>query len=1036
MFLTRISVLQPVFAVMVMIAITVFGVNAYRSLPIDQFPNVDFPVVAILTPWVGASPESVESEITEVIETAVNTLAGVDTISSTSQDSHSTVVMMFDLDSDSIVAAQEVRDRIATVVAQLPSDADSPTIVRFNPTSEPVISLAISAPDRSLTELTELADDIVVPALTAIEGVGSADIVGAVEDEVEVLIDPDRLRAFGLGVSDVVAALQSDNLTLPTGSVIDGLVVQSVQLNTEVSTLEELRAMVITRQSGAAITLGDLANVRWGTSEAEGLAFFDGVTALAINVVKIEGGNTVQVAHAVLAAVERLRATGALNGAEISLLRNSAAPIEASFETVQATLIEGGLLATAIVFLFLNSWRSTVITGLTLPVSILGTLAVISMLGFTLNTMTMLALILSIGIIIDDAIVVRENITRHLLMGKGHVQAALEGTYEIGFAVLATSLSIVAVFMPLAFMAGIVGKFFLQFGVTVSVAVLVSLFVSFTLDPMLSSVWYDPATKAGVKRGPIGRTVAHFDHGFEALARLYRRVLGWCLRWRITTLAAALALFVGSFFLIPLMGAEFLPPLDESRIQVNVDTPAGSSQAYTAIKADQVARILSAMPEVESVYTTVAAAPRSADNEATIIVNLVRPRERTLSAVELGPVVRQALAVVPGVDMQVLTAIGVGPDASPITIKVRGANPIQLAAAAAAVRDMVASVPGTIETRLGTADAQPMLDFVLDREVSTDLGVNAQAVGAALRVLIAGQEVSELTQRDGTSAPIMLRLPEEQRNNSREGLAFLPVAQTRGADPRSVTVGEIAELRETTGPSKIEREDLTRVITVTANVEGRVLGDIVTDITAGLEALNLPPGITYQFGGDAEMLAETSANMAAALALAVVFIYLVIASQFGSFVQPIAIMVALPLSLIGVLIGLLAWGSTLNMYSMIGFVMLMGLVVKNAILLVDNANHHMLDGMAVRPALIEAGTTRFRPIIMTTLAMIFGMLPLALTIHEGSEQNASMAHAVIGGLISSTLLTLVVVPVMLTYVDWVSTKVKRFMTRNRPADAH
>ena len=1035
MFLTRISVLQPVFAAMVMVAICVFGVNAYRNLPIDQYPNVDFPVVAILTPWAGASPETVESEITTVIEEAVNTLAGIDTITSTSQNSHSTVVLMFDLDTDSMIAAQDVRDRIAAVVDQLPSDAGAPTVVRFNPTATPVLSLAISDPTRTLTDLTRLAEDVVVPALTAIDGVGSATVVGAVEDEVEVLIDPDRLRAFSLGVSDVVNALRNDNLILPAGSVIDGVLVQSVQLNTEVSTLEELRAMVVTRQGGAAIVLGDLAQVRWGVSEPEGRAFRNGIAALAIDVVKVDGGNTVAVAQAVLAAVGRLQAGTLLDGARIDVLRNAATPIEASFNTVQATLIEGGLLATAIVFLFLNSWRSTVITGLTLPISILGTLAVIALLGFTLNTMTMLALILSIGIIIDDAIVVRENITRHLHMGKSHIEASLQGTAEIGFAVLATSLSIVAVFMPLAFMQGIVGKFFLEFGVTVSVAVLVSLFVSFTLDPMLSSIWYDPASRPGVQRGPVGRAVARFEHGFERLAAVYRRVLVWCLSWRKVTLAGALAVFVGSFGLVPLIGAEFLPPLDESRLQINVNAPVGSSADYTTIKAAQVTRILMTRPEVESVYTSIAAGTQTGDHQAVIVANLVQPGARALSANDLVPVVRAALAVIPGAEILVTSGGGVGPDQSPITIKVTGNNPVDLELAAARVLDLLVATPGTVDARLGTESAQPLMDFILNREVATDLGVNPAAVGGALRVFIAGEEVSELRQRDGTSSTVVVRLPEELRNNAREGLAFLPVAQSPRAGT-AVTLGEVATLRETLGPSRIERENLSRVITITSNFEGRILGDVVTDITAGLAALDLPPGVAIQFGGDAEMLAETSANMGAALLMAVVFIYLVIASQFGSLAQPLAIMAALPLSLIGVLLGLMAWGSSLNMFSMIGFVMLMGLVVKNAILLVDNANHHMMAGLPVREALVQAGTTRFRPIIMTTLAMIFGMLPLALAIHEGAEQNASMAHAVIGGLISSTLLTLVVVPVILTYVDAFSRRVRRFMTRNRPADAH
>lgn len=1027
MFLTRISVRHPVFATMVMVAILVFGINAFRSMPIEQFPDVDFPVVAVLTPYTGAAPEAVETEISEVIEEAVNTLAGIETVSSTSSSGHSTVIVQFTLETDSMQAAQEVRDRLAAVT--LPDGADTPQVLRFDPTAMPMISLALSGQNLSMTQLTRIVNDVVAPTMTNVDGVGSAMVVGSIEEQVDILIDPDRLNAYGIGVSEVVSAFASDNMTIPSGSVDNGLLVQTVQLNTELGAVEDFASIVVARQGSQTIMLGDVADIALGQSELDGLALQNGEQALAVNISRVDGGNTVEIAHDVHDLVAELNAGGRLEGARIEVLQDSAEQIEANYHTLESTLLEGALLAVAVVFLFLNSWRSTVITGMTLPISILGTLAVISMLGFSLNMMTMLALTLSIGILIDDAIVVRENITRHLHMGKGHVQAALDGTNEIGLAVLATTLSICAVFLPLAFMEGIVGQFFLQFGVTVAVAVLISLFVSFTLDPMMSSVWYDPDAHPGAKRGPLGRVIAKFEHGFEALGLRYKKVLGWSLRHRIMTLLAALGIFVSSFALVPMVGFEFMPASDSSLVNIEVETPVGSSQDYTAIKARQVDAIVRRIDGVENTYTNVNSGTADGENMAAITVNLLDPGERERSDVAIIEEIRRATVVVPGIELTASAGGGLGTGVAPITLNLRGGDLDGLNEGARLVAEAVAAVPGAIDVRMSTQQAQPMLDIVVDRQAASDLGVTAQQVGAAMRVMLAGEVASEWTNERNDRIDVMVRLPHELRSDI-DGLANLPVAQrANGGLAMSVPLGQVASLDETVGPSEIERQALARQITISANVDGRVLGDVIADIDAVVAALDLPTGVAIEQGGDAEMLADTTASMGAALLLAVVFIYLVLASQFGSFLQPIAIMTALPLSLVGVLLGLMVGGSTLSMYSMIGFIMLMGLVVKNAILLVDNTNQHVRAGLPLKAALIEAGGTRFRPIIMTTLAMIFGMLPLALALHPGSEANAPMAHAVIGGLISSTLLTLLVVPVMLTYVEGFGKWVGRFLPR-------
>ena len=1028
MFLTSISVKHPVFATMIMVAIMVFGISAYRSLPIEQYPDVDFPIVAVLTPYTGASPEAVETEITQPIEEAVNTLSGIDSVTSTSSAGHSTVILQFTLETDAAVAAQDVRDRLAAIVGQLPDAADTSQVLRFNPTSTPMMSLALSSPSASVLELTALADDVVTPALTAISGVGSATVVGGLDNQVNIFIDPDLLDAYGIGISDVISALQQDNQTLPTGSIIDGMLVQTVQINAEVSSVAGFRDIIIASNGGETITVGDVATVTQGPSDTDGLAFRDGERALAIDVVKVEGGNTVGIAHSVENAIAALNSNGSLpEDVGIDVLQNSAEPIENNFETVQATLIEGAVLAVVIVFVFLNSWRSTIITGLTLPISIIGTLTVVSLLGFTLNMMTMLALTLSVGILIDDAIVVRENITRHLHMGKSHIQAALDGTKEIGLAVLATTLSIVAVFLPLAFMDGIIGKFFLQFGVTVSVAVLISLFVSFTLDPMLSSVWYDPASEPNAKRGPIGRFIALFDRGFEKLAHGYRGVLRWCLRHRVITMFVALLSFGSSFLLFPMVGAEFMPAADNSQITVSMQTRAGSSTDYTAAKAHQVEALLADMPEVESTYTTVNAGTASGENQASIVVGLVDPGDRTRSSLEMMTPVREELSSIPGVTFVVSAGGGLG-GGSPIQIKLLGQNLDGLSSAAADLAERMRAIPGAVDVEVSLQQAQPMLDIVVDRQAASDLGIGIQSTGSALRAMLGGETASEWTNDAGDQLDVVVRLPEDMRR-SVDVIGTLPIAQSRTDTPVAIRLDQIADVQPTVGPSEINRENLTRQVVVSANIEGRVLGDVSADVDAAVAALELPARVSIAQGGDVEMLTDTIGSMVSALLLAVIFIYLVLASQFGSFLQPLAIMMALPLSLVGVMLGLLVGGSTLNMYSMIGFVMLMGLVVKNAILLVDNANQRRREGETLIEALIEAGGTRFRPIVMTTLAMIFGMLPLALAIHEGSSQSAPMAHAVIGGLISSTLLTLVVVPVMLTYVDALSRFVGRFLPK-------
>ncbi|UUP16450.1 efflux RND transporter permease subunit [Nitratireductor thuwali] len=1036
MFLTRISVGYPVFATMMMVALVVFGLFSYQRLGVDQYPDVDVPVVVVMTTYPGATPETVETEVSRPVEEALNTISGIDRVTSSSYEGRSLVVAEFKLEVPAAAAAQDVRDSVAPLEASFPSGVDKPLVQRFNPSDQPIISIALSSPTVGLPELTTIAERQVVKELSTISGVGEAMLVGGQSRQVDIRIDETRLRAIGVGVDEVVSALRSGNQNLPAGNLVTALSDRTIQVQGRISEPADFLDMIVARRGGGPVYLRDVATIVEGAADATSRAIYNGETALAVNVVKVQDANTVEVADGVKARIAALEAELAPQDVQLRVVSDSSIAIEESVEQVQSTLIEGAALAVAIVFLFLNSWRSTVITALTLPISMIGTLAVISFLGFTLNTMSLLALTLSIGILIDDAIVVRENITRHLHMGKSHIRAALDGTGEIGLAVMATTATIVAVFLPVAFMEGIVGRFFYEFGVTVSAAVLISLFVSFTLDPMLSSVWYDPDAQPNARRGLAGRLVAQFDRGFEKLGGVYRHVISWTLRHRLITLITTIGIFVGSVFMVPLVGVEFVPPADQGRMQVNITAPVGSSLDYTTAKLSQVERALKEFPEVESIYSTINTGTGAGKHKATVLAELVPHEERQRTPVTLAQPVRERLSAIAGIDIAVVQE-GLGGGQSPIQISVMGDDRAVLERIAKELAAEMRQVPGTVDVTTTAEEPSTVLSVRLKQEAASDLGINIQQLGTMLNALVGGEEVTSWTDSTGKTYDVVVRLPQEQRADAAAlGELMIATGRTdeRGA-PTMVRLDQVADFDTATTASEIQRLDLTRQVKVSADVYGRTLGEVTTDLQALIAGKDLPAGYRIQFGGQSEDMQETMGHMATALAMAVIFIYIVLASQFGSFAQPIAIMTALPLSLIGVVLGLLVAGSTVNMFSLIGFIMLMGLVTKNGILLVDFANQERKRGLPLSEALINAGAIRFRPIIMTTLAMIFGMLPLALAVGGGGAQRAPMAHAVIGGLISSTILTLVIVPVILSYIDSITQRLARFLPK-APDEQH
>ena len=1023
--LTQIAVDNPVFATMMMVALLVMGLVSYRQLGIDQFPNVDFPIVVVTTDYPGASPETVESEISRKIEESVNAIAGLKTLTSRSLEGKSIVIAEFELSVPSAVAIQDVREKVQMVRASFRPEIKEPLIQRFNPDDQPIVSIAVRSDVRSVRDLTTLADQIIIKRLQTVRDVGRATIAGGLKRQINIELDPGRMHALRVGVNDIMRAIKDENQNFPAGNVQRGNDDRVIEVTGRVVEPGDFADLIVARRGQAPVYLRQVANVVDGQQELENVAMLNGERALAIDVVKTQGSNTIEVARGVRRAVAELQAS-LPSDVKLEIVRDSSRGIQNSVDNVQQTMIEGGLLTIAIVFLFLHSWRSTVITGLALPISVFGAFMVMAAFGFTLNVLTLMALSLAIGILIDDAIVVRENIMRHIGFGKSHRQAAIDGTNEIGLAVLATTFCIVAVFLPVAFMGGIIGRFFFQFGVMVSAAVLISLFVSFTLDPMLSSVWYDPQAHAN------GRFARIVNGAQDKANGVYRVVLAWALRWPKLTLLIALATFVGSFALPKYIGFEFVPQADLGEQVVSIETPVGSSLEYTEAKLRQVDAAIREFPEVDYTYGTVNTGYANGKNQASLYLKLKPLKQRTRSPEQLAQPIRERLASIPGILVSVNIPGGPGGGVQKqLQLSLQGPDTNVLDAISQDVMKRAAGIRGLVDLDRNLKAAKPILSVRLRRDAASDLGLGSAAVAQSLRPLFAGDETSLWRAPDGENYMVMVRLPTDDRT----GIADLHrVWFTAGTEPnglpRMVHIAQIADVVTDVGASQINRRDLNREVQITANVYGRSAGEVSSDLQKILTEIKLPAGYRFVFGGSTKDMAESAAHAGQALLMAVILIYLILASQFGSFLQPIAIMMSLPMSLIGVFLGLLVAGTTLNIFSAIGFIMLMGLVTKNAILLVDFFNQARERGTPVNEALLEAGTIRLRPILMTTLAMVFGMLPLALGLGEGATQRAPMAHAVIGGLISSTLLTLVVVPVVLVYIDRISLWATRRFSRS------
>jgi hydrophobic/amphiphilic exporter-1 (mainly G- bacteria), HAE1 family len=1008
---TRISIENPVFATMMMAAIMVLGLFSYQRLSIEQMPDVSIPVAVVTTPYPGASAEAVEQEVTRRVEEAVNTVSGIKSIRSGSAQGQSWVVAEFELNVDIKTAIQDVRDQVAEARRSFNRDVGEPTVSRAdNDNDEPVLYLSMRSDARSLREVSDLAQLLVVKRLQSAPGVGNITVNGAVQRELSILLKPEMMAAYGVGIEQIVEAVRSENQDAPAGALVSDKVERVVRVHGKVRDVAGFDRIIVARRgtdTTSAVTLGQLADVRDGQQEETSIATVNGKRAVSIEIRKTRGANTIDMARAIRRQVDELKKSLPADVTlEVSFDRSEF--IRDSVSNVKDTIIEGALLTVLIVFLFLHSWRSTVITGLTLPISVFATFIAMYAFGFTINFITLLALSLSIGVLIDDAIVVRENIVRHLAMGKTHRAAALEATREIGLAVMATTFTIVAVFVPVAFMGGIIGKFFYQFGITVVVAVMVSLFVSFTLDPMLSSVWHDPPS-AWMRRQPLAAVLDAQQRLMDWIHLRYDAILRWALAHRPAVLGIALASLVAAFGLLAAgaVKSEFVPQPDEGWSSLRIQTPVGSSLAYTLSKADQVEAALREFPEVKRLSKSVL------KNSAWFEIKLAPKAQRKRSQKVLDDAFRERLKRVAGLE------VNIGWN-RPIRIFVQGPDVKELDRISQGVIARMRAIPGTVDIESSFKATSPALDIVVNRELASDMGVSMAQVAATTRALVSGEQAGQWEGPDGENHQILIRLPRDERTGIADLDRLYVASYSFNADatPRMVPLRQLAEFRPAFSERQIDRRNLQRQIQIWGGLAaGATLGEVGSQVQKILAATPLPPGYSFHQGGDQEMMAESGNYALVALGIAVIFIYLVLASQFSSFLQPLAIMASLPLSLIGVFLSLMLFGSTLNIFSVIGFIMLMGLVTKNAILLVDFTNQGMRAGKAREQAILDAGQVRLRPILMTTAAMVFGMLPLALAFGPGSEQQSPMAHAVIGGIITSTALTLVVVPVLFTYFD-------------------
>ncbi len=1023
--LAAICVKRPVFATVLSLVILVVGGVFYGKLGLDQFPKVDFPVIVIVTRLPGASPADVETEISDKVEGAVNTLAGIDELRSISAEGVSQVIVQFVLEKNVDVAAQEVQQKINTVLTELPRGIDPPIVQKFDPDSQPVLYLALNAKGKDVKEITDIADRVVRRRFESINGVGEVRILGGRKRQVNVLVDPVKLRALGLSAAEVGAAVGAQNMTMPGGRVDTSRDYLSVRVNGRVASVDGLRDIVVKEQGGRVVRLSDLAQVEDGTQDVETAARWNGEPTVLLTVRRQSGTNTVEVVDAVLARMKALQKE-LPPGYELSVQRDSSQVIRTSTDAVNEHLILGALMAAIIVLVFLGNVRSTVIAALAIPTSIVGTFALMAAKGYTLNTVTLLALALAVGIVIDDAIVVLENIFR-LVEDKGYdpQRAAIEGTKEIGLAVMATTLSLIAVFLPIAFISGIAGRFLSSFGMTMAFSIAVSLFVSFTLTPMLASRWLK-ARKEGAPKSVLERIV---DVGYRPVEGAYGRLLGWCLRHRWVVVLASVAALLSTGPLAMKAKKGFLPIDDRGQFEIVVRLPEGRSVAATELVGERVARIVRQMPEALATLVTVGDDEQRTPNQARIFVKLLPPEQRPATQEQIKDRVRQTILPLLPKELRVSVAdvneFGGGQSTARIQFLMSGPDLKVLEDATPRALEKMRKVPGVVDVDTSLVQGKPELGVFIDRDRAADLGVQVSDVAQALQLLVAGQKVSDY-EEGGEQYDIRLRADKAYRSDE-DALQLITVPSRKVG---LVSLSEVVNVIPGAGLTNILRFQRERQVTFMANAApGASEGAVGDSIKAALESLNLPKGFAVRPQGQTKMMAETARSFALGLLAAMIFMYLILAAQFESWLHPVTILLSLPLTLPFAVASVILFDQALDIYSFLGIFVLFGVVKKNAILQIDHTNKLRLRGLGRFEALVQANKDRLRPILMTTFAFVAGMIPLITAKGIGSGYNRATAGVVVGGQVMSLLLTLLAVPVAYSYFDDLAAFLRRVERR-------
>lgn len=1005
--LPELSIKRHVFAFMLSAVIMLVGLISYQRVGIDQFPQVDFPIIAITTTLKGASPENVDMSVTNVIENTINSVPGIQHVQSSSSPGVSVVVITFALEKSVDVAFNEIQAKISQALRRLPKDADPPIVVKMDSGSMPVMWLALQG-DRTQQQLNEYASNVIKKKLENVAGVGEVRLGGRRDRTIRVQIDPKRMAALGITPQDITAAFSREHLQLPGGFLVQGNQEYLLKLNLEFHQVSALRTLIIGYRDGAQIRLRDVAKVEDGMADYRQLARFNGRPTVGIGIVKISNSNTVAIVDEVKARLEREIIPALPQGMTLTIAANDALFIEEMILALQEHLLVGTLLAALIVWVFLRSTRSTLIIATAIPVSLLGAIAGIYFLGYTLNAMTMLGLLLLIGVVVDDAIVVLENIFRHREeIDNEPVSAAVNGSNEVAFAVIAASLSLVSIFGPVIFMSGIIGMFFKSFAVVVTIGVLVSLFVSLTLTPMLCSRFLKVEKQHG-------KLYYALDAMFHKMDAFYRRLLGWSLRhrWKVVVMTVLVVLSSGFFFAN--VGKGFTPEEDQGRFAVQCKVPLGASIEYTNGRLAEVEKILASHPEIAGYFAAIGSDQAGQVNQATVSIRMKPRNERNVSQQELIAQLREELAAIPGIrafPAPMSIAAGRG---EPLQFVLTGPELSEVSRLSTELQARLnKDVPGLGRVDLDLQVDLPQLAVQIDRNRAATLGLSASDIASAVNIMTGGVDIAQYNDEPGDGERYNIRIKAIDGAFTKP--ADLRRIYLRAGDGSMVRLDSVASASERIGPAVVGRYDLRYSATFFA-APAMPLGDAAAKVEAVAEKM-LPAGYRVKLIGQAEEFGKTVGYMLFAFALAIVLLYMVLASQFNSFIQPFIIMVAQPLAIVGGVASLWLFGHSLNIYSMVGLVLLIGLVAKNSILLIDLTNQRRASGMQVDEALLNACPIRLRPVLMTSVTIILALLPAGLGIGAGSETNGPMAVSVIGGMISSTLLTLVVVPAVYSLVE-------------------